>query len=192
MRRERLPGIPIILLAFIFVARERPEASLHYNHLQGCRGSQTLRNGNHFRTYTNHPNAPATLCPLFTALVAMHNCRVAVIHTFFSFVQSSVPSIRLECISLSGPKDAEKNLNGNKTDKGKLIWQRVLNNTLAYDLGAHASVLLRVQGEYACFKPVLVALIEEEDKSVKLTRESYKQMADRINKTASASVQSTP
>ena len=82
-------------------------------------------------------------------------------------------------------------MTGNKTDKGKLIWQRVLKNTLTYDMSTHASVLLRVQGEYACFKPVLVALIEEDDKSVKLTKESYKQMANRINKAASASVQST-
>ena len=82
---------------------------------------------------------------------------------------------------MSGVKDAQDNLAGNKTDKGKLMWQRVLKNTLAYDLDAHASVLLRAQGE---FKPVLVRLLDEKDTSVKLTKVSYKRVADNINKTA--------
>ena len=45
MRWERRLGICIILWVLTYAARKRPKASLYYSHIQGCRVSQTLRNG---------------------------------------------------------------------------------------------------------------------------------------------------
>ena len=62
-----------------------------------------------------------------------------------------------------------------------MIWQGVLNNTSKYDLTHEVSLLVRVDS-LGIFKAVVVPLLDEKpEQTVKLTRDSYKAMAKKIN-----------